>query len=115
MERFYFKSYDRTIGSAGNLEELKSEMKRLSSEDPANLEYHLREGHITAWLNYIGETAAAQSLGGVSNVRMALRKLDIQGERGTGRNGMHGNMGRPHGGRGRPKKMENGMQQRADL
>lgn len=110
MERFYFKSYDRTIGSAGNLEELKSEMKRLSSEDPASLEYHLREGHITAWFNYIGETAAAQSLGGVSDVRTALQKLGVQGEGETRMNGMHGNKGRPHGGRGRPKKMENGTQ-----
>ena len=110
MEKFYFKSYDRTIGSASNLEELKSEMKRLSSTDPASLEYHLRQGHITMLLNYIGETAAAKSLDGVTNASTALGKLGVQEEKGTGRNGMHRKMGGPHGGRGRPKRMESGMQ-----
>ena len=110
MEKFYFKSYDRTIGSAANLEELKSEMKRLSNVDPASLEYHLRQGHITMWLNYIGGTAAAQSLNGVTNARMALRKLGLQEGPGMRRSTMHENIGSHHGGRGRPKKMESGVQ-----
>jgi hypothetical protein len=85
-------------------------MKRLSSVDPASLEYHLRQGHITMWLNYIGETEAARSLDGVTNTRMALRKLGIQEGPGMRRHNMHENTGSHHGGRGRPKKMESGVQ-----
>jgi len=49
---------------ARDVKELASEMERLAKEDPAALEYHLREGHITAWLSYIGEARLAESLRG---------------------------------------------------
>ena len=72
---FYFKSYDRVIGVAHDVKELASEMESLAKEDPAALEYHLREGHITAWLSYIGEARLAESLRGVSDPREAVSRV----------------------------------------
>jgi len=74
-EPFYFKSYDRVIGVAHDVKELASEMERLAKEDPAALEYHLREGHIVAWLNYIGEARLAEALRGVSDPREAVSRV----------------------------------------
>jgi len=74
-EPFYFKSYDRVIGVAHDVKELASEMERLAKEDPAALEYHLREGHITAWLSYIGEARLAEALRGVSDPREAVSRV----------------------------------------
>ena len=74
-EPFYFKSYDRVIGVAHDVKELASEMERLTKEDPAALEYHLREGHIVAWLNYIGEARLAESLRGISDPREAVSRV----------------------------------------
>jgi len=50
-------------------------MERLAKEDPAALEYHLREGHIVAWLNYIGEARLAESLRGISDPREAVSRV----------------------------------------
>lgn len=75
MEPFYFKSYDRVIGIAHNIDELEKEVERLSKEDPAALAYHLREGHIVAWLNYIGEKGLAEILKGVSEPNEALSRI----------------------------------------
>mgnify|MGYP001626421121 FL=1 len=66
-EPFYFKSFDRVIGVAHNLNELRSEFERLLNVDPKALEYHLREGHIVRWLEYIGEIELASKLIGVSD------------------------------------------------
>ncbi|MUM65215.1 hypothetical protein D1867_08200 [Acidianus infernus] len=75
MEPFYFKSYDKVIGIAHNVEELEKEMERLTKDDPAALEYHLKEGHIVAWLNYIGEKGLAEILKGVSKPEEALARI----------------------------------------
>jgi hypothetical protein len=61
-EPFYFKSFDKIIGVAHNLEELKKEIGRLIHIDKQALEYHLKEGHIAQWLEYIGETKLARKL-----------------------------------------------------
>ncbi|MGC9133299.1 MAG: hypothetical protein ACP5GJ_02765 [Nanopusillaceae archaeon] len=61
-EPFYFKSYDKVIGVAHNVEELKEEIGRLIHIDKKALEYHLKEGHIAQWLEYIGETRLARKL-----------------------------------------------------
>ncbi len=71
-EPFLFKSYNGVIGTAHNFKELESEIKRLSIEDPACVEYHLKEGHIVQWLSYIGEKELAERLRGVSNPHKAL-------------------------------------------
>ncbi|WP_054857807.1 hypothetical protein [Vulcanisaeta sp. JCM 16159] len=71
-EPFYFKSFDRVIGIARNVEELKSELERLINVDPKALEYHLREGHIVQWLVYIGEVELAKRLIGVGDPKRAL-------------------------------------------
>jgi hypothetical protein len=71
-EPFLFRSYDRVVGKAHNLKELESEIRRLSIEDPACVEYHLKEGHIVQWLSYIGEKELSERLKGVSNPHKAL-------------------------------------------
>ncbi|QGA53302.1 hypothetical protein GFS03_01165 [Sulfolobus sp. E5-1-F] len=75
MEPFYFKSYDKTIGIAHDVNELEKEIERLGKEDPACVEWHLKEGHIVAWLNYIGERGLAEMLKGVGNVKEALARI----------------------------------------
>lgn len=72
---FYFKSYDQIIGIASNLKELASELKRLSLQNPKAVEYHLANGHITAWLQYVGEKDLAYDLQGVKTVEVALLKV----------------------------------------
>ena len=75
-EPFYFKSYDRVIGIAHNVRELLREMKRLITQDRAALEYHLSEGHIVAWLRYLGEEGLARKLEGVSDAERAIRLVE---------------------------------------
>ncbi len=75
MEPFYFKSYDKVIGTAHDVKELESEMERLSKEDPEALRYHLKEGHIVSWLNYIGEGGLAEMLKGVTEPEEALSRI----------------------------------------
>ncbi|ARM76137.1 hypothetical protein [Acidianus manzaensis] len=75
MEPFYFKSYDKVIGTAHNIKELESEVERLSKEDPEALQYHLKEGHIVSWLNYIGERGLAEILKGVTEPEEAISRI----------------------------------------
>lgn len=107
MNDFYFRSYERIVGKASNLEELKIEMMRLSREDPECVNYHLREGHIVQWLRYMGESQAAVSLSGVGDVLTALRRLNSLDHGSKGRGMGHG--GTPMQGhrKGRPRKAEN--------
>ncbi|WP_054844400.1 hypothetical protein [Vulcanisaeta souniana] len=72
-EPFYFKSFDRVIGVAHDLEELRSEFNRLLGIDPRALEYHLREGHIVQWLTYIGENELAARLTGGERSKDSIR------------------------------------------
>ncbi|AFZ70871.1 hypothetical protein Calag_1149 [Caldisphaera lagunensis DSM 15908] len=71
-EPFLFKSYERIIGIAHDVNELKSEMERLSKVDPGAVNYHLKEKHIVNWLNYIGEGELAKKLENVTDVNDAL-------------------------------------------
>ncbi len=71
-EPFYFKSFDKIIGTAHNVSELASEFKRLLTSNEETLSYHLREGHITQWLRYIGEDELANKLHGVTDPHRAL-------------------------------------------
>lgn len=75
MNKFYFVSYDREVGSAGNMDELISELERLSREDPMCVEYHLENGHIVEWLVYIGENEKAGKLKGVKRSSDAVKIL----------------------------------------
>ncbi len=70
-EPFYFKSFDKIIGVAHDVNELRSEFERLLSVDSKALEYHLREGHIVQWLEYMGETELARRLVGVVDPKVA--------------------------------------------
>ena len=112
-EPFYFKSYDRVIGVAHDVKELASEMERLTKEDPAALEYHLREGHIVAWLNYIGEARLAEALRGISDPREAISRVKAflssggQAPSGEGGQGPQAFMGPgPRGRRGRRSRRQ---------
>lgn len=75
MEPFYFKSYNKVIGVAHDVKELEKEIERLSKEDPAALQYHLKEGHIVSWLNYLGENGLAEMLKGVTEPEEALARI----------------------------------------
>lgn len=72
IQPFYFTSYERVIGVAGNIRELDIEMKRLSREDRACLEYHLASGNIVRWLEYIGEQDLARDLSEVRDADEAI-------------------------------------------
>jgi hypothetical protein len=76
LESFYFTSYERVIGAAGNIRELDKEMKRLAREDRGALEYHLASGHIVSWLEYTNEPQLAKNLGGVKNIEEAIRVVE---------------------------------------
>jgi len=73
---FYFRSYDKIIGQAGDLKELASEMRRLEFENPAALKYHLVQGHIVSWLHSINEAELAIELDGVENISLAERMVE---------------------------------------
>ncbi len=75
MEPFYFKSYDKVVGIAHDVKELEAEIERLGKTDSACVEWHLKEGHIVSWLNYIGERGLAEMLKGVNNVKEALARI----------------------------------------
>ena len=75
-EPFYFKSFDKVIGVAHNLDELRREFERLINDDPKALEYHLKEGHIVQWLEYIGEIELARRLVGVNDLKTAYEIMN---------------------------------------
>jgi hypothetical protein len=52
---FYFKSYDRVIGEARDVNELAKEMKRLAREDPAAVGYHneIQASPCCSWLDIL--------------------------------------------------------------
>jgi len=75
-EPFYFKSYEKVVGVAHDVRELLRETRRLSVEDRACVEYHLREGHITQWLEYLGERELAKELKNAKDVDSAIRILE---------------------------------------
>lgn len=76
MEPFYFKSYEKTVGVAHNVKELKDELERIGKEDPACANWHLQQGHIVSWLKYIGEGTLAEMLKGVGDWREALARIN---------------------------------------
>ncbi|WP_201796927.1 hypothetical protein [Thermoplasma sp. Kam2015] len=107
MEPFYFKSYDRLIGIACDEKSLLYEMKCLNQYDGAALYYHLKEGHIAMWLEYIGRKDLADAIRFSESVEGAISTLDRMIES----KGMHPHRGRPKGsaggrGKGRAKKEE---------
>lgn len=75
MEPFYFKSYEKVVGIAHDTKELERELERLSKIDPACVEWHLKEGHIVSWLNYIGEKGLAEMLKGVNSIKEAIARV----------------------------------------
>ncbi|MEM0140265.1 MAG: hypothetical protein QXZ44_06625 [Ferroplasma sp.] len=72
MEPFYFRSYDKVIGSARNVEELYALMVKIEKTDPASLSYHLKSGHISAWLAYINKKQLANKLKKTTDTTMAI-------------------------------------------
>lgn len=64
------------IGVARNIRELDLEMKRLSREDRACLEYHLSSGYIVLWLEYAGEPELAKDLRGTTMADVAIQIVE---------------------------------------
>ena len=75
MEPFYFKSFDRTIGIACDVPSLYYEMKCQALYDKAALDYHAKEGHISMWLDYIGEHDLAGSIKNQNQTELILNIL----------------------------------------
>ena len=75
VKPFYFKSYNRIIGVARNLDEFQKEFARLSLENPGALQYHLKQGHIVKWLNYSNVKELAAQLTGVESVEEARSRI----------------------------------------
>jgi hypothetical protein len=75
-EPFLFKSYERIIGIAHDVNELKNELERLSKIDPNAVNYHIKEKHIAEWLYYIGENELAKKFENVKDVNEALSLLN---------------------------------------
>jgi hypothetical protein len=67
MEPFYFRSYDKIVGVAHNLQELQAEMDRLLKNDPSCVKWHLEQDHLRTWIDYAGYKALAQSLRGIKD------------------------------------------------
>jgi len=82
MKPFYFRSYGKVVGIAHDLKELEKEIERIGSKDPACVNYHLKEGHVTSWLAYIGEKEAAEALEGVNDFKEALSRLRALPQKG---------------------------------
>lgn len=76
MEPFYFKSYDKVVGVAHDVEELEEEIERIGESDPACVNWHLQQGHIVSWLKYLGENALAEMLEGVKDWKEALARIE---------------------------------------
>jgi len=87
MKPFYFRSYGKVVGIAHDLKEFEKEIEKIGSKDPGCVNYHLREGHVTSWLAYIGEKEAAQALNGVDDFKDALSRLRALPQKGEKRGG----------------------------
>jgi hypothetical protein len=74
-EPFYFKSYEQTIGVSHDLNELRAEFSRIARENPAALEYHIREKHIIHWLDSTNEKELAKELEEANTVEEILVTL----------------------------------------
>jgi len=94
MDPFYFKSYDRLIGVACDLESLVTEMKCLSDYDYDAVNYHILNGHISMWLNYMGFPELAEDVKTASSPEEAIKMVKSfkKVKRGMGSNSM--NMGK---------------------
>ena len=102
MEPFYFKSFDRVLGIAYDVPSLYYGVKYLSVYDKAAVEYHLKEGHISAWLDYIGEHELSKEMRGRTDIGSALEIL----EKAVGEEDKRPMMGHMHGKMG---QMREGM------
>ena len=81
MGEFWFRSYNKIIGKANNAIDLEREFCRLMWVDPDALNYHLRQGHISTWLESVGEEDLAEELRRAKNMSEAQRKISKHNER----------------------------------
>jgi hypothetical protein len=72
MDNFYFKKYDEIIGTASNKEEFIKEITRLSKTEPECVNYHLREGHVSQWLDYMGYSDTSEKIKNVKDANTAF-------------------------------------------
>ncbi len=75
MEPFLFKSYDRILGIACDLESLITELQCVSNYDYDAASYHIINGHVSMWLNYMGFPELAENLKTARSPEEAIRIL----------------------------------------
>ena len=76
MEPFYFKSFEKVIGIACDVPGLYYSIMCLSKYDKAAVEYHLKQGHIADWLNYLGEHELSQLIRKINSVEDVIKILE---------------------------------------
>ncbi|KJE49224.1 MULTISPECIES: hypothetical protein [Acidiplasma] len=86
MEPFYFKSYNKLIGVACDLESLLAELECLNIYDRDAVNYHVLNGHISMWLEYMGMHDLAENLKNAKTPEDAIReiksyKMSLKGHR----------------------------------
>ncbi len=79
MEPFFFKSYDKIIGIACDTKTMKSEMIELYKINPEAINYHLSQGHLVMWLEYLGDMKTADKLRNINNYDDAIKSLKQRG------------------------------------
>ncbi|MEM3670787.1 MAG: hypothetical protein QW767_03480 [Thermoprotei archaeon] len=84
MEPFYFKSYDKVVATASNVAELGVALERLAAKDPACASWHLKQGHVSAWLTSIGQSDLATLLKGITDPSQAALIVKRFQERAPG-------------------------------
>jgi len=75
MEPFLFKSYDRILGIACDLESLITELQCVSDYDYDAANYHVINGHVSMWLNYMGFPELAKNLTEAKSPEEAIKIL----------------------------------------
>lgn len=89
FEPFYFMSYDRVVAVVADLRELNEKMPTLVRQDRPCVEYHLAQGHLVNWLEYINEPDLARDLSGVSDAKEALLVVEKHVVRSVAFHGMN--------------------------
>ena len=75
MEPFYFRSYDKIIATANNVNELLDAMEKLSMSNPESLKYHVANKDIYNWLNYIDEKKLATKIRNTKDPKKAITAI----------------------------------------
>jgi hypothetical protein len=107
MGHFYFKSFDRTIGMACDVQGLYYEIKCLALYDKAVVDYHVKEGHIAMWLDYIGDHNPADIIRNENETESVLNTLENNIKKNNNMKSRNNSMHHGSGMKGQKKHREN--------